>query len=126
MKTRWKPFIKQVQQQLQQTLSNLSTKHLPPSNQLSLPARAESRAWEPVPTLEQEESYAKHIEEMPATPDWILGLRRDTLFRGPLDEADKETVEVGIVKPSTTNVLMSHIADEPQKFAVLSGPLLAT
>jgi hypothetical protein len=84
-------------------------------------------SWQPTQTPEQEASYEKRFEEMPATPDWILGLRKDTLYKGSLNEADKETVEVGAVKPSTpADAIMMHIFDEPAQFAAISGPLLAT
>src|SRR5260221_5686350 len=55
MKTRLRPFIKQVQQ-LPQTLYNrLSHKPFPISNPQLLQTRAEALAWEPVLTLEQQE-----------------------------------------------------------------------
>src|SRR5260221_11376259 len=56
MKTRLRPFIKQVQHQLQQTLSmRRLPKPLLISNPLWEQAKAEAIAWEPVRTLEEED-----------------------------------------------------------------------
>jgi hypothetical protein len=64
---------------------------------------------------------------MPATPDWILGLRKDTLYKGSLALASEETVEVGIVKPNPqADAIMSHMCgDTPDKFAAIIGTLIA-
>ena len=99
MKTRWRPFIQQVQQKLSKHLSHTP---LPISNPQWQQFR---RTWEPVTTPEQEATYEDE--------SWL---------NSKPHVADMDTVaEMPVVKQ-----LMSHIFDEPAQFAAVSGPLLAT
>lgn len=89
----------------------------PVPNQLWLQAQAETLAWQRNQTLEQEASYDEAWVN--SAPKGEVDVR---LLSAPPHISDLDTVaEMPVVSK-----IMSHIYDEPTKFASISGPLLAT
>src|SRR5258708_32523068 len=117
MKTRLRPFIKQVQQ-LPQTLYNrLSHKPSPISNPQLLQTRAEALAWEPVLTLEQQEEDESWVNSTPPKGEVLV-----RVLSKPPHISDMDT----IAEMPALNVqkVMSHILDEPDTFAAIANELL--
>src|SRR5258708_3280104 len=116
MKTRLRPFIKQVQHQLQQTLS---MRRLPEplliSNPLWEQAKAEARAWEPVLTLEQQE----------ADESWLNSEVQVCILSTPPSMSHISDMDT-IAEMPAINIkkVMSHILDEPDTFAAIANALL--